>query len=351
MSASKNIRTIRLYRILQRQCQQLLRASQRSIGRPDGATNDKAPVVFLQPPLDPHAAGRAHMIPCQPSPVVHDNPSVQSHADILSFFCHYYQDPTRKPTASAQQTQPSGTYRRPRSRPSTPADTDEDTDSIKSDTEDDDDDDELIPLDEESHLEIWASSLLSTIGEASNSGPPSIPTLYSTGIWTKVPSLQDTIRQAFRHGTAVSTDHADTTQWAIRAFQLLLEQETMQRYTSIYSYNTATFDGESSQQQITSEADKENGASIRIVATSRCVGRSISKNPNDINRFRFAYRIRIENHQDRKSTDADDDTATVQLLGRTWIIQEYRDEGHTVAGETIRVHAPETGALGQLPGT
>jgi ApaG protein len=64
-------------------------------------------------------------------------------------------------------------------------------------------------------------------------------------------------------------------------------------------------------------------------------------------KYRFAYKIRVENvSEDLKST--------VQLLGRTWIIEEdepeegnlkYKDESDRI----VHVKAPTTGAVGHLP--
>lgn len=57
-------------------------------------------------------------------------------------------------------------------------------------------------------------------------------------------------------------------------------------------------------------------------------------------KFRFAYRIRIENQSDE----------SVQLLGRYWHIEELTQDGDVDDSEPpIRVNSPETGAVGQLP--
>jgi uncharacterized protein affecting Mg2+/Co2+ transport len=140
--------------------------------------------------------------------------------------------------------------------------------------------------------------------------------------WTTVDVLQKAIRYAMRHTPPTAKDTQQQRlyqQWAIRAFQLLQEQESMYRLTS-----TST------------------ERNVRVTCTSACVGRTITTTTRSMDdadtKFRFAYRIRIEN----VSPDE-----TIQLLGRTWDIQDYH-EGKP-KGDPIRVHAPQTGAVGKLP--
>lgn len=57
-------------------------------------------------------------------------------------------------------------------------------------------------------------------------------------------------------------------------------------------------------------------------------------------KYRFAYRIRVEN--------LPSSSQTVQLLGRTWHIQDTTATGEAI-GEPQHVHAPTTGAVGHLP--
>jgi uncharacterized protein affecting Mg2+/Co2+ transport len=53
------------------------------------------------------------------------------------------------------------------------------------------------------------------------------------------------------------------------------------------------------------------------------------------NKFRFAYRIRVENVSDQ----------TVQLLGRYWCIKELTDDDkEDDSKETVVVDSPATGA-------
>jgi ApaG protein len=126
-------------------------------------------------------------------------------------------------------------------------------------------------------------------------------------MWTTIHTLQAAIRQAFRQPTTLSTSVHH--QWAIRAYQLLTEQQTLQRHCSI---------------------SEEDG--VRIVATSNFLseGPGIQREENS---FQFAYRLRIENIGKE----------TIQLLGRTWNIEEEADT------PPIRVYAPNTGVVGFLP--
>ena len=57
-------------------------------------------------------------------------------------------------------------------------------------------------------------------------------------------------------------------------------------------------------------------------------------------RYRYAYRIRVENLPENDKT--------VQLLGRTWHIQE-EDESRVPVGDPDVVQAPKTGVVGVLP--
>jgi len=133
-------------------------------------------------------------------------------------------------------------------------------------------------------------------------------------MWTTT----DTLRRAIRHAFSNSPDPDQTLryqQWAIQAYQLLNEQQVMYRTTSFSMQHN-----------------------VRVTATSRCIGRSLATTEAPM-KMRFAYRIRIEN--------VDTNNETVQLLGRTWHIQElYNNEP---VGEPVEVHAPQTGAVGKLP--
>jgi ApaG protein len=130
-------------------------------------------------------------------------------------------------------------------------------------------------------------------------------------LWTSAETLQAAIRYAFRIGRSEvgghggSGDGTGRLEWAIRAFQLLVEQSNLLR---------------------TFSRREERG--LRVAATSQFAGTSAGK-------FRFAYRIRVENLS----------SPEVQLLGRSWIIEA---EGEPPS-EVIRVHDPMGGAVGQFP--
>jgi uncharacterized protein affecting Mg2+/Co2+ transport len=145
----------------------------------------------------------------------------------------------------------------------------------------------------------------------------------SRSLWADTSSLRDAIKFAFREAPPTHDDEKPDdfhyTQWSIGLFKLLQEQCALQKLTSV-----------------------STDRSIRVVATSQCVGRSINHPQETIDdvsvpKYRFAYRIRVENN----SSDI------VQLLGRSWHIQET--VGGVAVGEPIRVHAPTTGAVGKLP--
>lgn len=138
-------------------------------------------------------------------------------------------------------------------------------------------------------------------------------------LWTTPHTIRQAIRLAFKQpSTDVSlTDHRG---WAIRAFQYLSAQAEMHRLARV------------------------THAAVRITTVARCVGRSASAPRNAAAvtfKYRFVYRIRMENTtQDQH----------LQLLGRSWVIQEG-DESDNPLDKTnsIRVHAPHTGAVGKHP--
>jgi ApaG protein len=125
-------------------------------------------------------------------------------------------------------------------------------------------------------------------------------------VWTTAEALRNAIRFAFRPQRHAETIIGGRLEWAIRAYQVLLEQSNLLKS---FSYR------------------EERG--MRIAATSQFVGKSSS------NKRRFAYRIRIENV----------DAPEFQLLGRSWIIQDDPPS----STDTVRVHDPMGGAVGQFP--
>lgn len=182
-------------------------------------------------------------------------------------------------------------------------------------------------------------------------------------LWASPMVIRQAIQLAFRHDpttTASATSSSsslsqssttkvplirpsDTRFWAIRAYQYLAAQTEMQRLVRL----------------------RQEATGVRITTLARCVGRSASTQRASSSaaaaaaagalqfKYRFVYRIRIEN----TSTDR-----VFQLLGRSWIIQEHAGSGGDSSGKeegyvdwdtgrsnSIKVHAPQTGAVGKHP--
>jgi len=88
---------------------------------------------------------------------------------------------------------------------------------------------------------------------------------------------------------------------------------------------------------------------IRVIATSRYIGLSSSKGDKDAPRYRFAYRIRVENFNCINKVDKIPlhVTSSVQLLGRTWeIVEEMKNGEERNVAKTSAVNG---GAVGRLP--
>lgn len=141
--------------------------------------------------------------------------------------------------------------------------------------------------------------------------------------WTTVSSIRNAIRYSFRHAAKKENEeeglfHRRTNKFAIRAIRLMMEQTNMWRLTSVSYHND-----------------------IRVVATSKHIGSSHMgpRSPGDL-KYRFNYRIRIENLSDQEA---------FQLLGRYWHIEEleppkHSDEEPVPVGDPIVVDAPNSGA-------
>lgn len=147
--------------------------------------------------------------------------------------------------------------------------------------------------------------------------------------WTTPQDLRETIRFAFRSSSASRYFQPTELQgWALRAIQMMHEQNRLWTQSSV---------------------SKTSDRLVRVTATSKCLGTispvsAIASPQSPLHpRYRFAYRIRVENI----STNA----TTVQLLGRYWHIAEQEDEHGEASSsiEPIEVDAPYTGAVGQLP--
>jgi uncharacterized protein affecting Mg2+/Co2+ transport len=141
-----------------------------------------------------------------------------------------------------------------------------------------------------------------------------------TSLWINKHELKQAIRLAFRTSTDTTLVVVVPMQrLAIDAVQSLQSQKDIQKRTSI-SFHV--------------------NERIRVIATSRCIGMS-SSNFSKSPKYRFAYRIRVENLPLSN-------TPTVQLFGRTWHIQDLTPDGIAV-GEPIHVHMPTNGAVGHFP--
>lgn len=155
----------------------------------------------------------------------------------------------------------------------------------------------------------------------------------SGSCWTTPSHLREAVRIAFRLSSSSSSLYSEMHAWAIRAVQIIQSQNTIWDHSSVSVTPDET---------------------VRVTATSRFLGTSssvpITANFSPlIPKYRFAYRIRVEN--------VSKNSTTVQLLGRYWCIAEERnDDNHDNHDDhdddddgIIEVDAPYTGAVGQLP--
>eukprot|EP00977_Amphora_coffeiformis_P002553 scaffold482_cov266-Amphora_coffeaeformis.AAC.16 len=307
--------TLRLYRILLRQCQALQPAQlpppkeeEGAVGASPQKNQQQQQQILLQPPLNPHLAGlsRVHLSSLPPNqPTAHH---------VLRLFGQW-----REQELSDRIMNPATNHH------------------VEDDDDDDDEEEEAI-AEEEDKLISWLTPIIA---------PGADPWMDTSTLWTTPETIRQAVRLAFRHNHAETTtttadkdnkaaDVSEYRTWAIRAYQYLVAQAEMQRLV---------------------RCREESG--VRITTVARCVGRSASAQrmggshePLSF-KYRFVYRIRIENtHPDR----------VFQLLGRSWIIQErknitsngsdkkksivFGDEG---SSSSIKVHAPQTGAVGKHP--
>jgi len=382
----------RLYRILLRQCAELSRCAvpvvDVSVGeggdRTAEADNDKT-FLFVHPPINPHEVGEARYFQLQKrqKPLTTSEDTARNcddKRDVRSVLRLLQ----RSATAAAT------TRRRPSS--ANPSEDDEE----EAEEQDDNDGDSVVVDNTNSNkntalcrddlVNEWLEGLAGESGTGDGDDKDEVG-----GIWTRTSIVRDAIRYAFRYAAPLSptatapmtTGAGDSitddqrrqqrqkleTEWAIRAYRLLQGQASMQRCTSV------------------SQLDN-----IRITATSRFIGRSIDTTAMDEEsedgnfeasiRYHFGYRIRVENlfPEDCESgtgTSAATPTAAtsaagasdsnggaVQLLGRTWVIQQATaDDGDDDGGygggggnaddakfeTTTRVHAPDGGVVGHTP--
>lgn len=299
-SSTSNIATLRLYRVLQRQCKEL--SSLLATNQEHQQQQQQKSRILLQPRLDPHQAGSYRTFSA-------------SKPDQVPALWQWFV--TQEQLRQQQQQHHPNEYH--------PRDEDADYNS------------NTARMLHEWHRQLKgqyhdtiSSSTSSSSSDDDDSDSDDWDALEEDDqtLWTDIETLQTAIRFAFRQDFDLETNDniAQQQQWAIRAFQLLRQ---------------------TAQQVPLTSTRLEHG--IRVTATSTCIGRSMmlmmTTNPHSSNsnnnetKYRFAYRIRIENCSHDK---------TVQLLGRTWNIQEMNDN-ETPCGEPMLVQAPQTGAVGRLP--
>eukprot|EP00535_Pseudo-nitzschia_heimii_P009771 CAMPEP_0197191738 /NCGR_PEP_ID=MMETSP1423-20130617/23946_1 /TAXON_ID=476441 /ORGANISM="Pseudo-nitzschia heimii, Strain UNC1101" /LENGTH=363 /DNA_ID=CAMNT_0042644471 /DNA_START=333 /DNA_END=1424 /DNA_ORIENTATION=- len=150
---------------------------------------------------------------------------------------------------------------------------------------------------------------------------------HSRARWTTPAALREAVRFAFRSSSLLSSQNpSDFQALAVHAIQMMQDQVKLWNQSSV--------------------SNTPNGL-VRVTATSRCLGVVSKMSIAPINsqhnpKYRFAYRIRVENISSSE---------TVQLLGRYWHISELHKEDANLKNlpEPIEVDAPYTGAVGQLP--
>jgi uncharacterized protein affecting Mg2+/Co2+ transport len=306
-AASAKAPLIRLYRILLKQCRLLAQNS------------DNGVPVLLQSPLNPHNAGLSTTFPSSLNKDI-------TPEHVLCFFEAF----RTEEILDALERAPEGTYPEP--------------------TTDSDDDSHWT---EEQRLLIaeWLPPHIANTDIKEDDDWTSSPDAFET-LWTTPDTIQQAIRLAFANSLITSTlTTQQYTAWAIKAYQYLTAQTEMQRLMQW----------------------RQDPSGIRITCLARCVGRAMATSTPSPQRrhsqhhnkykYRFVYRIRMEN----VTTDQH-----FQLLGRSWIIQEEpaivppsttaaiqgseasgsRTQKGLVFGDastSIKVHAPQTGAVGKHP--
>jgi hypothetical protein len=141
-------------------------------------------------------------------------------------------------------------------------------------------------------------------------------------IWASKLELKIAIRKAFDKSRYLLIDDPKTKSFtlslqrlAIDAIHTISQQYYMQKRSSV-------------------SIDTERG--IRVVATSKCIGTTSVGGLENTIKYRFSYRMRVENLIQSSNT--------VQLLGRTWIIQDISPTTGKPVGDAQHVHAPNNGA-------
>ena len=306
---------IRLYRILLRQCRALehggggvatanKKCNQSSSSLSSQRYTPTQPIL-LQPPLDPHWAGLSRILQ---SSLSHEVTPVH----VLRLFAQWRQQELEQQSAQSAD-------------------------------------------EEYEKISAW---LTQWVADGNTMGDTWMDT---ETLWTTPACIQSAIRLAFRgdtttdSGSLLELNPMDRRSWAIRAYQYLTAQTEMQRLV---------------------RWREESG--VRVTTLARCVGKSASPSlslsmssnrkttsntatttmePDLVYKYRFVYRIRIENTTPDRH---------VQLLGRSWIIQSNittqplqststLDSPSSAAASKpsndtgIKVHAPMGGAVGKHP--
>lgn len=202
-------------------------------------------------------------------------------------------------------------------------------------------------ISEPSSIDDWYYEIIGKTDETE------LPPMTTMTCWTSIPQLQEAIRTAFRVSYNKDlTSPVNLRSWAIRAVQLLQEQQLMWSNSSC-----ATTEGV----RVTATSRYDFGLHEKAFSVlnfrfsslfplisffhARCIGSTSptvvsSLSPAEMtaileNKFRFTYRIRVENVSDK----------SVQLLGRYWCIEELTEDGkEDDSKEKAVVDSPTTGA-------
>lgn len=144
-----------------------------------------------------------------------------------------------------------------------------------------------------------------------------------SSFWALREQVKSAIRQAFRNPNTLNME------WSIERMNDTPAVLSLQRL-AMYAVSDISKQYEL-QQKSSISIDAERG--IRVVATSSCIGTVLKGNAPH---YRFAYRMRVENLHNSSNT--------VQLLGRSWYIQDVSPTTGEPVGEATHVHAPTNGA-------
>ena len=338
--------TIRLYRILQRQCLDL--ASSSSSVSNNGTKDDDA--VLIQPQLRANDWGRQFKFMLPPPTTVED---------LFRLFHDIYED-------------------------------EEDEDPRNNNYDDDDDDDEnevvlAVAFSDNMNMKVELASKPSSSSSSASaksvvrasrgsirdwydhvlhgqhhypSEPEGIPIIPTC--WTTVSQLRMAIRRAFKtkySNDTSSMEVAHLHKWAICAIQFLRQQTQLWRNSTITTTNNIRVVATSRYESACRCCTCSNCTLLvalytyfvlpsrsQIFKTHSCIGTTTptsalppTATPSMLEtKYRFAYRIRVENlspvpadsgdASSSSTSDTGDRTDHVQLLGRHWHVQELEKD-------------------------